>query len=158
MPEKTPAIEEGKPAPDFTLPTVGNRKVSLKDFRGKKVVLYFYPKDNTPGCTREACGFRDSTEELRAAGAVVLGVSLDGPASHKRFAGKYSLPFPLLSDEKAEVSKLYDVYRQKSLYGRKFWGIERSPFIIDEAGIIRKIFRKVKVDSHIPEVFQALTS
>ncbi len=120
------------------------------------MVLYFYPKDNTPGCTKEACDFRDSDAAIRKAGAVVLGVSLDDGASHQKFISKYDLPFSLLSDEGAKVSKAYGVYKQKSMYGKKFWGIERSTFVIDGAGAIQAAFRKVKVDGHAQDVLAAL--
>ncbi len=143
-------------APDFTLTSDKGEKMSLKQFRGKQVVLYFYPKDNTPGCTREACDFRDSIMPIEKARAVVLGVSLDDQASHQKFIKQYSLPFTLLCDTEATVSKAYGVYKQKSLYGRKFWGIERTTFIIDKDGRIKQVFRKVRVDSHRDEVLEAL--
>jgi peroxiredoxin Q/BCP len=149
-------LAEGGKAPEFSLPDDSGRTVNLKDFRGRPVVLYFYPKDDTPGCTKEACGFRDATSSLQKTGAVVLGVSLDGAAAHQKFKAKYGLPFPLLSDEAASVSKQYGVYKQKNLYGRRSWGIERSTFIIDPAGRIKTIYRKVKVDGHVDEVLSAL--
>lgn len=130
--------------------------MSLKGLRGKPVVLYFYPKDNTPGCTKEACEFRDSLATIKKAGAVVLGVSMDGRDSHQKFIAKYGLPFPLLSDEEATVSKAYGVYKQKNMYGKKYWGIERSTFVIDPAGKLKAVFRKVKVDGHVAEVLAAL--
>ena len=150
------ALAVGDPAPNFTLPTGTGETVTLSDFRGKRVVLYFYPKDDTPGCTKEACGFRDVLGELTQAGAVVLGVSRDTSASHQRFATKFRLPFPLLSDPEATVCKAYGVYKQKSLYGRTYWGIERTTFIIDETGRIARVFPKVRVDGHIAEVLEAL--
>src|SRR5512145_3280405 len=152
------AIEEGKAAPAFTLSDGDGNKVSLKDFAGKQVVLYFYPKDDTPGCTKEACGFRDSMARLTKSGAVVIGVSLDGKVAHQKFIAKYSLPFTLLSDEDAAVAKAYGVYKQKNMYGKKYWGIERSTFVIDPNGKLKAVFRKVKVDGHVDEVLTALRS
>lgn len=149
-------LNVGNKSPDFTLASDQGEKVSLKQFRGKQVVLYFYPKDNTPGCTRESCDFRDSIMTIEKAGAVVLGVSLDDQASHQKFIKLYNLPFTLLCDTEATLSKAYGVYKQKSLYGRKFWGIERTTFIIDKAGKIKQVFRKVKVDGHRDEVLEAL--
>jgi peroxiredoxin Q/BCP len=122
------------------------------------VILYFYPQDDTPGCTKEACSFRDNIQEFDARAAVVIGVSRDGLESHQRFATKYSLPFTLLSDPDASVSKQYGVYKLRNLYGREGWGIERSTFLIDEQGRIARVWRKVKVDGHTPEVLAALTS
>jgi peroxiredoxin Q/BCP len=152
----TGELTVGSKAPDFKLPDDSGQVLQLKGFRGRQVVLYFYPKDDTPGCTKEACGFRDVTSSLQKTGAVVLGVSLDGAPSHQKFKAKYGLPFPLLSDQGASVSKLYGVYKQKNLYGRRSWGIERSTFIIDPAGRIKAIYRKVKVDGHVDEVLAAL--
>jgi len=148
---------EGQKAPDFKLSSSDGKIVSLGDFLGKQVVLYFYPKDMTPGCTAEACSFRDNISKIEGKNAIVLGVSLDGEDSHRQFLEKYGLPFLLLSDEKGEVSKRYGVYKQKNLYGKKFWGIERSTFIIDQKGVIKKVFRKVKVDGHTKEVLAALS-
>lgn len=148
--------EVGQKAPDFTLPSTEGKSVSLKDFRGKKIVLYFYPKDMTPGCTAEACSFRDNFSVLRRKEAEVIGVSADDVDSHRKFTGKYELPFLLLSDVKKEVVKAYGVWKQKSLYGRKFMGIERTTFIIDEKGKIVRIFSRVKVDGHTEEVLKAL--
>jgi peroxiredoxin Q/BCP len=146
----------GDKAPEFSLPDQDGRAVTLKSLKGRPVVLYFYPKDDTPGCTKEACGFRDSRTALAKHEAVVLGISLDGAESHRKFIEKFRLPFSLLSDEGAEVSKAYGVYKQKTLYGKKFWGIERSTFVIDPAGRLKAIFRKVKVDQHVDEVLAAL--
>jgi len=146
----------GDRAPDFALPNEAGKTVSLKSLKGKPVVLYFYPKDDTPGCTKEACDFRDSNARLQRAGAVVLGVSLDGAASHRKFIEKFKLPFSLLSDEDAAVSKAFGVYKEKNMYGRKYWGIERSTFVLDEAGTISAIFPKVKVNGHVDEVLAAL--
>ena len=146
----------GAKAPEFSLPNQDGDKVSLKSLKGKQVVLYFYPKDDTSGCTKEACDFRDSLAPIKEAGAVVLGVSMDGKASHQKFIAKYELPFGLLTDEDAATSKTYGVYKEKSMYGRKYWGIERSTFVIDAAGRIKALFRKVKVPGHVDEVLAAL--
>ena len=148
----------GRPAPDFSLPSTTGENISLKQFKGKKtVVLYFYPKDETPGCTREACDFRDHTAELEAAKVVVLGVSTDSLESHQHFKEKQKLPFPLLSDEDAAVSKLFGVYKQKNLYGKKHLGIERTTFVIDKTGRVAQIWPKVKVDGHIQDVLEFVT-
>lgn len=145
----------GRPAPDFTLPSTTGENVSLKQFKGKKtVVLYFYPKDETPGCTREACDFRDHGEEFEHAGVVVLGISNDPLETHQRFLTKHKLSFPLLSDEDATVSKLYGVYKQKNLYGKKHLGIERTTFVIDKTGRVAQIWPKVKVEGHIQDVLE----
>lgn len=149
-------LEVGDKAPDFSLPDQEGRMVSLKDLRGKQVVLYFYPKDDTPGCTKEACGFRDSFTPIQKAEAIILGVSLDGQESHRKFIAKYQLPFSLLCDEDAGVSRAYGVYKQKNMYGKKHWGIERSTFVIDRDGKLKAIFRRVKVDGHVEEVLAAL--
>ena len=149
-------LRMGDQAPPFALKTAGGSVVRLQDFRGNKVVLYFYPKDDTPGCTKEACRFQDGRSALTQAKAVVLGVSGDDLASHQRFAEKFHLTFPLLSDPDAAVSKAYGVYKQKSLYGRTYWGIERTTFLIDEQGRIERIFSRVKVDGHLEEVLDAL--
>jgi len=147
---------EGKKAPQFSLPNQEGKKVALKDFLGKKVVLYFYPKDLTSGCTREACDFRDSFPDFSKLKTVVLGVSADSAATHVKFIQKYELPFELLSDEKKEVLEKYGVWKEKSMYGKKYMGIERSTFVIDKEGIVRKVFRKVKVDGHVEEVLKTL--
>ena len=149
-------IQIGDKAPDFALPITDGTVMSLKDLKGKKIVLYFYPKDNTSGCTAEACAFRDNLVTLKKKGTVVIGVSADSMASHKNFAAKYDLQFPLMSDEDKKVIKAYGVWKEKSMYGRKYFGIERTTFIIDERGIIRHIFTKVKVDGHIKEVLAVL--
>jgi peroxiredoxin Q/BCP len=143
-------------APEFSLRDETGKTVTLKSLRGKPLVLYFYPKDDTPGCTKEACNFRDSITRISKAGAVILGVSLDGPESHRRFIAKYRLPFSLLCDEDATVSKAFGVYKEKNMYGKKYWGIERSTFVIDEKGVLKVVFRKVKVDGHVDEVLAAL--
>jgi peroxiredoxin Q/BCP len=149
-------IAVGDMAPEFALSNEHGKTVALKSFGGQQVVLYFYPKDDTPGCTKEACGFRDSIAPIQKTGAVVVGVSLDGAESHRKFINKYALPFSLLSDEDAAVSKSYDVYQEKNMYGKKYWGIARSTFVIDRTGRIKAIFRNVKVDGHIDEVLAAL--
>jgi len=146
----------GDKAPALTLPDESGEPVGLKDFMGKQVVLYFYPKDNTPGCTKESCDFRDAATPIKKAGAVILGVSLDGKESHQKFIKKFDLPFTLLSDEEAAVSKAYGCYKEKNMYGRKYWGIERSTFVIDQAGKLKAIFRKVKVGGHADDVLAAL--
>lgn len=148
--------EVGKKAPDFTLEDQDGKKISLKDFAGKKVVLYFYPKDNTSGCTKEACSFRDDFPKFKKSKAVILGVSPDSVSSHKKFVEKYNLPFILLSDESKKVLDKYNVWKEKSMYGRKYMGVERTTYIIDENGKIKKIFNKVKVDGHNLEVMEAL--
>jgi peroxiredoxin Q/BCP len=145
----------GRPAPDFSLPATTGENISLRQFKGKKtVVLYFYPKDETPGCTREACGFRDHTAEFERSNVVILGVSTDSLESHQHFREKQKLPFPLLVDEDAAVSKLYGVYKQKNLYGKKSLGIERTTFVIDRTGRIAQIWPKVKVDGHVQDVLE----
>lgn len=149
-------VEEGKKAPDFTLPDQNGEKVKLSDLKGKYVVLYFYPKDDTPGCTKEACNFRDSFPKFDKTDAVILGVSPDSVASHKKFAEKYKLPFQLLADEDKKVVEKYGVWKEKSMYGKKYMGVERTTFIIDPEGKIKKIFPKVKVDNHHKEVLEAL--
>lgn len=148
-------LEEGDKAPAFSLDSPDG-KISLKDYLGKQVVLYFYPKDMTPGCTVEACDFQQNQTALRKAGAVVLGVSRDSVERHSKFAEKYNLEFPLLADESGKVCQAYGVWKEKSLYGRKFMGIERTTFIIDPKGRIRRVFRKVKVKGHTAEVLEAL--
>jgi peroxiredoxin Q/BCP len=151
-------IKEGVKAPDFKLDTDEGTKVALKDFRGKNVVLYFYPKDDTPGCTREACAFRDSFAAIKKTGAVILGVSPDSTASHGKFKTKYKLPFPLLSDPERTVAKKYGAFGEKVLYGRKMLGMIRSTFVIDTKGVVRKVFPKVRVDGHSEKVLEALQS
>ncbi len=146
----------GDKAPAFSLKTQSGDPVSLKSLKGKQVVLYFYPKDDTPGCTREACGFRDSIKSIGKTDAVVLGISMDDADSHSKFIKKYGLPFSLLCDEDGTVSKAYGVYKKKNMYGRTYWGIERSTFILDKAGKLKAVFRKVKVDGHVDEVQAAL--
>ena len=152
-------LEEGKPAPDFSLPSTEGKDVSLSQFIGKKnVVLYFYPKDDTPGCTKEACDFRDSIKKFATSDTVIFGVSADSIKSHDKFRQKYNLPFPLLSDEGKEVIKKYGVWAEKSMYGKKYMGIERTTVVIDKQGKVRRVFPKVKVDGHSGEVLETLKS
>ena len=147
----------GEEAPDFTLETDEGKQVSLKDYRGKKIVLYFYPKDGTPGCTTEALEFRDVAEQFAKEGAVILGISKDSVASHRKFKEKHQLPFTLLSDPEFKVLSEYGVWKEKVLYGRKFMGTERTTFLIDEKGIIRKIYTKVKPEGHAQTCLLDLT-
>jgi peroxiredoxin Q/BCP len=149
-------LKEGAVAPDFTLEADGGGEVSLLDYRGKKVVLYFYPKDNTPGCTTEACNFRDDYSQIIVAGAVVLGVSPDSVKSHDKFKLKLNLPFALLSDPDHEVAEMYGAWGEKKMYGKTYMGIIRSTFVIDEEGRIIKVFPKVKVKNHSQEVLAVL--
>ena len=147
------SVTDGAIAPDFKLQSDDGKSYSLSDFKGKKqVVLYFYPKDDTPGCTKEACSFRDSLSSLNKAGVQVLGVSMDDIKSHAKFRSKYSLNFPLLSDPDGKVSKEYGVYKLKNNYGKKYWGIERSTFVLDKDGKVKKAIRKVSVDGHVDEI------
>jgi thioredoxin-dependent peroxiredoxin len=148
----------GKPAPDFTLPSTSGQPVSLRQFKGKKtVVLFFYPNDDTPSCTKEACGFRDLTAEFENVGAVVLGISGDPMESHNAFKTKHRLPFELLTDADAVASKAFGVWKLKNLYGNKFMGIERTTFVIDKTGRIAQIYPKVKVEGHVAEVLGFLS-
>jgi peroxiredoxin Q/BCP len=149
-------VAEGEPAPDFELASGSGERVRLSDLRGSTVVLFFYPKDDTPGCTKEACGFRDAYAEFRERGAVILGVSSDGEASHVRFKEKYGLPFTLLSDPEREVAKAYGVWRERKLYGKTALGIQRSTFVIGPDGTIVKAMRGVKPDGHPEQVLAAL--
>ncbi len=149
-------LTAGQPAPGFSLDSTEGKKLSLKDFRGKKIALYFYPKDNTPGCTREACSFRDSFGDFTKAGAVVLGISPDQLPAHDKFKQKYSLPFPLLADPDHAVAEKYNVWKEKKNYGKTYMGIERTTFLINAAGQIARIFPKVKVDGHHEAVLAAL--
>ena len=150
------AIEVGDKAPSFTLPADGGGKVSLKGLKGKPVVLYFYPKDDTPGCTKEAQGFALDHRKFAKKGAAVVGVSKDSVARHDKFKSKYELPFALASDADGEVCLAYGVWKEKSLYGRKFMGIERTTFLIDAKGVVRRVWRKVKVNGHSAEVLEAV--
>ncbi len=145
-------LEVGDKAPDFTAQTDGGKTVKLKDFKGNKVVLYFYPKDNTPGCTTEACDFRNNHAALEKKGVVLLGVSPDSVKSHDKFKDKFDLPFPLLADEDHAIAEAYGVWQEKSMYGRKYMGIVRSTFVIDEKGKIADVYEKVKVKGHVEDV------
>ncbi len=149
-------VEEGTPAPDFELASDSGQRVSLSSLRGRWVVLYFYPKDDTPGCTRQACGIRDAWRELEGRGAVVLGVSPDPPESHARFKAKYSLPFPLLADTDHAVAESYGVWVEKTISGHKRMGVERSTFLIGPDGTVRKVLRRVDPDSHADQVLALL--
>lgn len=149
-------LETGAKAPQFVLRDANNNEVSLSDFKGKKVVLYFYPKDNTPGCTRQACAFAGLYKEFKAKGAEVIGVSKDSVASHVKFAEKYSLPFILLSDPELEAIKAYGVWQEKKMYGKVSMGVVRTTFIIDENGNIEKIMPKVKPDTNAAEILAEL--
>jgi thioredoxin-dependent peroxiredoxin len=151
-------VEAGKKAPAFTLPDQDGKPVQLSAFKGKPVVLYFYPRDDTPGCTKEACDFRDDYSALKRAGAVVLGVSPDDSKRHSKFAAKYKLPFPLLADTNHSVAEAYGAWAEKSLYGRKFMGIIRSTFLIDASGVVVRVWPKVKVAGHVEEVGEALAA
>jgi thioredoxin-dependent peroxiredoxin len=149
-------VEEGKPAPDFELTSDSGASVKLSDLRGKQVVLYFYPKDDTPGCTTQACGIRDAYGEFERAGAVVLGVSPDDERSHVAFKEKHELPFTLLADTDHTVSESYGVWGEKSYMGKKYMGIERSTFVIAEDGTVKRVLRKVKPDTHADAVLETL--
>ncbi|HJN89231.1 MAG TPA: thioredoxin-dependent thiol peroxidase [Verrucomicrobiota bacterium] len=149
-------LKEGDTAPGFTAPVNGDSEVSLSQFRGQAVVLYFYPKDNTPGCNKEACGFRDAHDKITAKAAVVLGVSADSVGRHDKFVEKFELPFTLVSDEDMSICEAYGVWGDKSFMGRTFLGIKRMTFLIDADGVIRKIWPKVKVAAHSGEVLEAL--
>jgi len=149
------SLKVGDKAPDFTLPTDGGGSISLTELKGKTVVLYFYPRDDTPGCTAEACAFRDSLPDFSKVEAEVVGISRDSVASHDKFKKKFKLPFPLASDEDGNVTEAYGVWVEKSMYGKKYMGIERATFLIDGKGVILDIWRKVKVDGHTDEVLKA---
>jgi peroxiredoxin Q/BCP len=149
-------IEAGTPAPDFTLPTDGGASVTLSALRGRPVVLYFYPKDDTSGCTKEACGFRDAFPDFTGADAAIIGVSKDGVASHDKFKTKYALPFTLAVDAETAVAAAYGVWVEKSMYGRKYMGMDRATFLIDRDGVVRQVWRKVKVTGHVDAVLTAL--
>jgi peroxiredoxin Q/BCP len=149
------SLKVGDKAPDFTLPTDGGGSISLKELKGKTVVLYFYPRDDTPGCTAEACAFRDSLPDFSKVEAEVVGISRDSVASHDKFKKKFKLPFALASDEDGNVTEAYGVWVEKSMYGKKYMGIERATFLIDGKGVILDIWRKVKVDGHTDEVLKA---
>jgi peroxiredoxin Q/BCP len=149
-------VEEGQQAPDFSLAADDGAKVKLSGLKGQPVVLYFYPRDDTPGCTREACAFRDQQAPLKKLGAVVLGVSTDDVASHVKFRDKYTLNFPLLADTDHKVAEKYGAWREKNMYGKKSMGIQRSTFLIDADGVVRKVWKKVSVDGHDAQVLTAL--
>lgn len=149
-------LTEGQAAPDFTLQDDEGKEVKLSDFKGKNVILYFYPKDNTPGCTTEACNFRDDFPKFNNIDAVILGLSKDSVNSHKKFKEKYNLPFQLLSDPEGEVISKYGAWKEKTMFGKTSMGIERSTFVIDKEGVLRKVFRKVKVDGHNQEVLETV--
>ena len=150
------SVEEGKKAPDFTAATDGGGKLKLSELRGKPVVLYFYPKDDTSGCTAEACSFRDNSAAFKKLKAQVVGVSKDSVGSHDKFKKKYDLTFPLVSDADGKICAKYGTWVEKSLYGRKYMGIERATFLIDKEGTVAKIWHKVKVAGHVDEVAEAL--
>jgi len=149
-------IGEGDEAPEFELPADDGSTVRLKDLRGRKVVLYFYPKDDTPGCTTEACEFRDSLPRFQEHGVTVLGVSPDPVDSHRKFKEEYDLNFPLLADEDHKLAKAFGVWKQKSMFGNKYWGVERSTFLLDEDGVVRKAWRRVRPKGHAEKVAEAL--
>jgi len=148
-------LKEGGQAPDFATRDTDGNEVRLSDFRGRRVVLYFYPKDDTPGCTKQACSIRDSYSEFEERGIKVLGVSLDDQASHRKFADKYELPFTLLSDTDHAVADAYGVYGEKEFMGKKYMGVDRKTFLIDEQGRLKKVFDKVNVEEHADEVLEA---
>jgi thioredoxin-dependent peroxiredoxin len=149
------AVEAGQPAPEFDLPTAGGGRARLADFKGGPLVLYFYPKDDTPGCTKEAQGFAEAYPEFQAAGIEVVGVSKDGTASHDRFKAKYELPFTLASDESGSVVEAYGSWVEKNRYGRRYMGIDRSTFLIDCEGVVRRVWRNITVPGHVAEVLEA---
>jgi len=151
-----PLLKEGSKAPDFTLPTETGETVSLKDFKGRKLILYFYPKDDTPGCTAEACAFNDNLLKFKRANTAVLGVSKDSPKRHQKFIDKYGLNFSLATDEDGKMLEKYGVWIEKSMYGKKYMGIERATFLIGEDGKIEKIWHGVKVSGHAEEVLEAV--
>lgn len=146
------ALKIGDPAPDFSLPDANGNTVSLADLKGKRVVLYFYPRDNTPGCTKEACAFRDAYDEFQGKEVVVLGVSTDDAKSHEKFATKFNLPFPLLIDEGGKVAEAYESYGLKKFMGKEYMGITRNTFVIGSNGAIEKIYKKVKPETHVEQV------
>ena len=149
-------VKVGKRVADFKLPATGERQLSLKDFKGSILVLYFYPKDNTPGCTREGQDFRDASDAFKAAGAEIVGVSRDSVKSHENFCAKHAFPFPLISDGDETLCRQFDVIREKNMYGRKVMGVERSTFLIDQGGVLRREWRKVRVPGHVEEVLAAV--
>src|SRR5699024_3998711 len=148
------AVELGKKAPDYTLENQDGEKISLSDFKGKNVILYFYPKHMTPGCTTQACDFRDNYEEFKELDTEVIGISPDPIERHQKFIDKHGLPFQLLADTEQEAAKMYDVWKLKKMFGKEFYGIERSTFIIDKEGIVKKEYRKVRVKGHIADTIE----
>ena len=150
------SVDAGDKAPPFTLPTDGGGKISLKDLKGQIVVLYFYPKDDTPGCTKEACAFRDALPDFGKVKAAVIGISRDPVKKHDKFKEKYELNFPLAADEDGKTCEAYGTWVEKSMYGRKYMGIDRSTFLIDGKGVVRQVWRKVKVPGHVDEVLKAV--
>ena len=155
-PVSSVTLQIGQPAPDFRLPTDEGKEITLSEFLGKKVVLYFYPKDDTPGCTKESCSFRDAKAEIAKREAVILGASVDSVDSHRKFKTKFHLNFPLISDVNKELVQAYGVWKQKSMYGRMYMGIERTTVIIDETGRIARIFPNVNVEQHLDDVLAVL--
>ena len=155
---KTPElkVKEGEPAPDFSAVTQSGEKISLSDFKGKDVILYFYPRDDTPGCTKEACAFRDEFAAFKVKGAIVLGVSKDSVKSHAKFAAKYKLPFTLLADEEKQIAQAYGAWGEKSFLGRKYMGMHRVTFLIGPNGRIKKVWPTVKPAEHAKEILEAL--
>ena len=149
-------LTEGQKAPDFKGKDQDGNTISLKDFKGKKVVLYFYPEDDTPGCTAEACNLRDNYSELKKAGLAIIGVSPDDKASHKKFEEKYNLPFPLIEDPQKKIIDKYEVWGEKNMYGKKYEGLLRTTFLIDENGLILKVFKKPKTKAHSEEILKVL--
>jgi thioredoxin-dependent peroxiredoxin len=149
-------VVEGQLAPDFTLADQNGKKVTLSKMKGSPVVVYFYPKDDTPGCTKEACDFRDGFISYKQAGAIILGISPDSAESHAKFVKKFDLPFTLLADDDKKVCEAYGVWKEKSMYGKKYMGVERTTFVIDAEGIVRRVFPKVKVDGHSSAVLDAI--
>jgi peroxiredoxin Q/BCP len=149
-------VKPGRKVPDFSLPATGDREIALSDYAGKRVVVYFYPKDSTPGCTTEGQDFRDAIHTFRRRKTVILGISRDSVKSHENFRNKQQFPFDLLSDADEKVCRLFDVIREKNMYGRKVMGVERSTFLIDEQGVLRREWRKVSVKGHVQEVLDAV--
>ncbi len=151
-------LDIGDKAPDFSLPTDGGGNITLSDFKGQKVIIYFYPKDDTSGCTKEACAFNDNLSNFEKLGVKIIGISKDSPQKHDKFKEKYGLKFTLASDEECKICEKYGTWVEKSMYGRKYMGIERSTFLIDEDGKIKKIWRKVKVKNHVDDVLESISA
>ncbi len=149
------SVDVGDRAPDFTLPRDGGGEISLAELKGRPTVIYFYPKDDTPGCTKEACGFRDAWQDVTDAGINVVGVSRDSVKKHDKFKAKHELPFPLIADEDGTLCQAFGVWKEKNMYGKKTMGIERSTFLLDAEGVVRQAWRKVKVDGHVDKVLAA---